>query len=61
MVKNRKLKSNIGYVQACLLGGKFEIGYHIAKSYTGNGFATEAVKVFLPVMKDMLQIEKYTA
>lgn len=49
---------NIGYVQACPLGEEFEIGYHIAKSYTGNGFATEAVKVFLPVIMDMLQIRK---
>ncbi len=49
---------NIGYVQACPLEGEFEIGYHIAKSYTGNGFATEAVKVFLPVVMDMLQINR---
>ncbi|MDE6387577.1 MAG: GNAT family N-acetyltransferase [Lachnospiraceae bacterium] len=49
---------NIGYVQACPLGEEFEIGYHIAKNYTGNGFATEAVKVFLPVIMDMLQIDK---
>ncbi len=49
---------NIGYVQACPLGEKFEIGYHIAENYTGNGFATEAVKIFLPVIMDMLQIYK---
>lgn len=49
---------NIGYVQVCPLGGKFEIGYHIAQSYTGNGYATEAVKVFLPVIMDRLQIDK---
>ncbi len=49
---------NIGYVQACPLEGEFEIGYHIVKSYTGNGFATEAVKVFLPVVMDMLQINR---
>ena len=30
--------------------GTWEIGYHIAKAYTGNGYATEAVKAFLPVM-----------
>ena len=47
---------NIGYVQACPLGEKFEIGYHIAENYIGNGFATEAVKIFLPVIMDMLQI-----
>ena len=49
---------NIGYVQACPLGEKFEIGYHIAENYTGNGFATEAVKIFLPVIMDMFQIYK---
>ena len=41
--------ANIGYVQmAPLDGGKWEIGYHIAKRYTGNGYATEAVRAFLP-------------
>ena len=49
---------NIGYVQACPLEGDFEIGYHIAKNYTGKGFATEAVKVFVPLIMDMLQIDK---
>ena len=29
-------------------GGEWEIGYHIAKQYTGRGYATEAVKAFLP-------------
>lgn len=42
---------NIGYVQIVPVGeGLWEIGYHVAKKYTGNGFATEAVKAFLPVM-----------
>ena len=42
---------NIGYVQLCRLDdGKWEIGYHIAKDFTGKGFATEAVKAFLPVI-----------
>ncbi len=40
---------NIGYVQVVPLGnGEREIGYHIAKKYTGNGYATEAVRAFLP-------------
>ena len=29
--------------------GNGEIGYHVAKAYTGNGYATEAIKAFLPV------------
>ena len=41
---------NIGYVQLVPIGGgKWEIGYHIAQRYTGNGYATEAVRAFLPV------------
>ena len=44
---------NIGYVQLVPLdGGIWEIGYHIAGKYTGNGYATEAVKAFLPVMAE---------
>ena len=42
---------NIGYVQLVPVeDGKWEIGYHVAKVYTGNGYATEAVNAFLPVM-----------
>ena len=44
---------NIGYVQMVPLDGcSWEIGYHIAKGYAGNGYATEAVRAFLPVMAD---------
>ncbi|MBQ2183072.1 MAG: GNAT family N-acetyltransferase, partial [Lachnospiraceae bacterium] len=44
---------NIGYVQLVPIGeGKWEIGYHIAKAFTGKGYATEAVKAFLPVMSE---------
>ncbi|MBR3505029.1 MAG: GNAT family N-acetyltransferase [Clostridia bacterium] len=42
---------NIGYVQMVPLeDGTWEIGYHIAKKHTGKGYATEAVRAFLPVM-----------
>lgn len=45
---------NIGYVQLCKLEleeeGNWEIGYHIAKNFTGKGYATEAVKAFLSAM-----------
>lgn len=42
---------NVGYVQLCPIeDGMWEIGYHIAKKYTGNGYATEAVNAFLPVI-----------
>lgn len=42
---------NIGYVQLVPIGdGAWEIGYHIAKRYTGKGYASEAVRSFLPVI-----------
>lgn len=44
---------NIGYVQLCPIeDGCWEAGYHIAKPYTGNGYATEALRAFLPVMAE---------
>ena len=47
----KETRDNIGYVQLCPIGnGRWEIGYHIAKKYTGNGYAAEAVKAFLPVI-----------
>lgn len=48
---------NIGYVQIVPLNDdEWEVGYHIAKSYTGNGYATEALKAFIPKAMDMLKI-----
>lgn len=42
----------IGYVQAAPVKSGWEIGYHIAKPYTGNGYASEAVSAFLaPIME----------
>ena len=53
---------NIGYVQLCKLEledeGAWEIGYHIAKDFTGKGYATEAVKAFLPAMVQKLNIKE---
>ena len=51
--------TNVGYVQLVPLeDGTWEIGYHIAKKYTGNGFATEAVRAFLPVAVDVVGTDK---
>lgn len=50
---------NVGYVQMNPLDdGMWEIGYHIAKKYTGNGYATEAVKAFLPVIAEQTGISE---
>ena len=50
---------NIGYVQLVPIGeGKWEIGYHVAKAFTGNGYATEAVKAFLPVITKRIGISE---
>ncbi len=50
---------NMGYVQLCQIDdGSWEIGYHIAKQFTGQGYATEAVKAFLPAMVKKLNIKE---
>lgn len=54
LLKNRK---NIGYVQAVLIDEGWEIGYHIGKEFTKQGYATEAVKAFLPVIMKKLGID----
>lgn len=47
----------IGYVQAVPLDdGTWEVGYHIGGNYTRQGYATEAVKAFLPVIMPKLGI-----
>ncbi len=51
--------TNIGYVQAVPLGdGVWEIGYHIGAKYTKHGYATEAVKAFMPVIMERIGIKK---
>ena len=48
-VLTRQGGENIGYVQLVPISeGKWEIGYHIAEKHTGKGYATEAVRAFLP-------------
>lgn len=49
----------IGYVQAVPLeAGGWEIGYHIGSRYTSQGYATEAVTAFLPVIMAQLGISQ---
>lgn len=47
----------IGYVQAVPMDDdKWEIGYHIGGDFAKKGYATEAVKAFLPVIMEQLNI-----
>ena len=49
----------IGYVQAVPFDdGTWEIGYHIGGNYTKQGYATEAVKAFLPVITKQIGISE---
>ena len=49
----------IGYVQAVPFDdGTWEVGYHIGANYTKKGYATEAVKAFLPVIMPKLSLSK---
>ena len=53
--------ANIGYVQAVPFeNATWEIGYHIGADYTKKGYATEAVKAFLPVIMKQLNINEMT-
>lgn len=55
----RKDGTYIGYVQAVPFDdGTYEVGYHIGGSYTKQGYATEAVTAFLPVIMKRLGIQE---
>ena len=43
-----------GYVQLVPVDDGWEIGYHTVKAHAGKGYATEAVRAFLPVMAEKL-------
>ena len=48
-----------GYVQAVPFDdGTWEVGYHIGAAYTKKGYATEAVKAFLPVVMPKIGITR---
>lgn len=48
--------THIGHVQACPIYEGWEVGFHIAAAHTGRGYATEAVRAFLPVVMQRLGI-----
>jgi [ribosomal protein S5]-alanine N-acetyltransferase len=48
----------IGHVEAMPIDWGWEIGFHIGKSYTRQGYATEAVKAFLPIIMEQQGLEE---
>lgn len=52
-----KSGENIGYVQAVPIAEGWEVGYHIATQYTRKGYASEALKAFVPIIMERLGIE----
>ena len=57
-VLRRKDNVNLGYVQLVKIEEGWEIGYHIAEIYTGNGYATEAVNLFLNYIKNNTSLKQ---
>lgn len=56
-----KDRTNIGYVQAVPFeNGTWEVGYHIGGDYTKQGYASEAVNAFLPVIMKQIGITEIT-
>jgi RimJ/RimL family protein N-acetyltransferase len=49
---------NIGYVQLVPAEDGYEVGYHIAESYTCRGYATEALGCFLEYIMQAKDINK---
>lgn len=47
-----------GYVQLVPIDDGWEIGYHTVAAYTGKGYATEAVRAFLPAMMDKMNLHQ---
>lgn len=50
----------IGYVEAVPLHDQWEVGYHIGKQYTNNGYASEALSHFIPFIMKHMNIKELT-
>ena len=49
----------IGHVEAALTSeGDWEVGFHIGEDYTGNGYASEALRAFLPFICEKLGMDE---
>jgi ribosomal-protein-alanine N-acetyltransferase len=57
-VIRKKDNVNLGYVQLVKLEEGWEIGYHIAKIFTGNGYATEAVNLFIKYIQNNTNVKQ---
>lgn len=57
-VIRKKDSANLGYVQLVKIEEGWEIGYHIAEIYTGNGYATEAVNLFLNYIENNTSLKQ---
>ena len=57
-VLRKKDNANLGYVQLVKIEEGWEIGYHIAEIYTGNGYATEAANLFLDYIKNNTNLKQ---
>ena len=57
-VIRKKDNINLGYVQLVKIEEGWEIGYHIAEIYTGNGYATEAASLFLDHIKNNTNLKQ---
>lgn len=50
--------ANIGYVQLVPIEEGFEVGYHVAKNYRGQGYATEALLALIQFAKTEKNLDK---
>ena len=57
-VIRKKDNINLGYVQLVKLEEGWEIGYHIAAIFTGNGYATEAVNLFIKYIQNNTNVKQ---
>ena len=57
-VIRKKDNINLGYVQLVKLEEGREIGYHIAAIFTGNGYATEAVNLFIKYIQNNINVKQ---
>lgn len=53
-----KSGQHIGHVEAVPIDQGWEIGFHVGKYYTRKGYATEAVKAFLPIIMEQLDLDE---